>query len=186
MKRCSTKSSIITVDELFIKLKNELIDGDNSLVEKYNNLKKLKRKSLCHLLKDFQNNYKGFFKIYKNGKGIKESDTYLNIGNFYIGTINTQLNLINMQENRIFAYSSISLGLLSVALATVTVVVPDVVNDVVKKFFPNKTPTKIDSLHLSIKETNNKIMSFMKEFDTSNTEKTKAEKPDTPEKPTTK
>jgi len=170
MTKCNNSiESKMTDEELFTILKNELIDGDDSLVDKYKKLKelrKLKCKIWDDLLNNFQDNYKRLFKIYKSGKGIKESGEYLTIGNFYINNINTELNRLNTKENIRLARVSIGFGLLSVILAIVTIVDPDAFKD----FFTSKTPTKIesqmDSIHLSIEEIDNKIISLMEKSDT--------------------
>jgi len=131
----------ITDDKLFIILKNELIDGKNSLVDRYNNTKIHCYSSLNKLSNEFNNNYRKLFKLYKNGKGINEAKEYLNIGNLYINSLNTKLNQLNTG----FAFFSVFLGLLSIILSIVSFVNPNIYNNIL-----NIKDEKIENKNSSI------------------------------------
>jgi len=118
---------LIKIDEeKFEKLKNELINEDNSLVVQYNKIQeKTKCKILKELLDNFRKNYRELFKIYKNGKGIIEAKDYLEIGRLYIDTINFELNQLNVQRSIMYAWISIGVGFVSVILAILTLIAPE-------------------------------------------------------------
>ena len=115
------------VNVSFVELTNELINGADSLLDKYNKLKddKLKcgkTKALYNLANKLLCNHRKLFALYKNGEGIKEAEEYLKIGNLYINSINSDLNLLSTK----FAIFSVGLSLFSIILAIVTILINNI------------------------------------------------------------
>ena len=135
---------MISDNELFNRLKNELIDGTNSFVDQYNRFKTIKNNKyevLDDLYDKILDNYTGLFRIYKNGNGIKEADKYLCIGKLHMDIINVELYRIHTKKNIILARLSVGFGLLSVILAIVAILS----TDINKNSFFHKNPTNIEN-----------------------------------------